>query len=201
MCTIFYTIRVSDNSETRDITISDLEQVAQKTLHTVLESLRTPQQEALVAVRTVNQALIELESALRLAHAAQKVHADLLAVFTEEIDLVHRSLSLYVQKYHAVMNYRTDTDDAPLPTRKKRTLATPQRQHVADVREPVAQKDNRKDIILDIVRQYGSASIKDIADKIKDCSEKTIQRDLNDLIKDNILIRQGERRWSRYSLS
>jgi DNA-binding HxlR family transcriptional regulator len=41
-------------------------------------------------------------------------------------------------------------------------------------------------------------SIKDIAARIKGCSEKTIQRELNALLYDNIIERIGEKRWSRY---
>ena len=43
-------------------------------------------------------------------------------------------------------------------------------------------------------------SIKDIAARIKGCSEKTIQRELNALLYDNVIERIGEKRWSRYVL-
>jgi len=62
------------------------------------------------------------------------------------------------------------------------------------------QKGHRKDEILKIVRAGGSVIIKDITESIKDCSEKTIQRELISLVDQGILKRTGERRWSRYSL-
>lgn len=52
--------------------------------------------------------------------------------------------------------------------------------------------------ILAFIKKQGEASIRDIAAVIKDCSEKTIQRELNALIEEGVLKREGERRWSRY---
>ena len=40
----------------------------------------------------------------------------------------------------------------------------------------------------------------DIAQTIRDCSEKTIQRELIALIQGGIVKKTGERRWSKYSL-
>ena len=51
-----------------------------------------------------------------------------------------------------------------------------------------------------ILEAKGQASMKDIATIISDVSEKTIQRELNAMIEDNIIKRQGERRWSVYSV-
>ncbi len=61
---------------------------------------------------------------------------------------------------------------------------------------------NRKDVILNTFRQSqkGALSIKDISEFVKDCSEKTIQRQLIELVKNGVLDKKGERRWSMYSL-
>ena len=45
------------------------------------------------------------------------------------------------------------------------------------------------------------ATIKDLSEIITDVSTKTIQRDLNSLIESGQVIRQGERRWSKYSIN
>lgn len=65
----------------------------------------------------------------------------------------------------------------------------------------VMQKNDRQHLILDIIKEIGESSIKDISDNIKDCSEKTIQRELNTLIYDGVLKKIGERRWSKYVLA
>ncbi len=65
----------------------------------------------------------------------------------------------------------------------------------------VMQKNERQQLILGIIKEIGESSIKDISDNIKDCSEKTIQRELNTLIYDGVLRKVGERRWSKYILA
>lgn len=60
---------------------------------------------------------------------------------------------------------------------------------------------DRKAIIIAFIKDSKEVTIKDITSFIKDFSEKTIQRDLVSLVKDGILKRKGERRWSRYMLS
>ena len=62
------------------------------------------------------------------------------------------------------------------------------------------KKTNRQNIIIDILKRRKEATIKDITEIIKDCSEKTVQRELILLIKLRVIKRIGERRWSKYSL-
>ncbi len=62
------------------------------------------------------------------------------------------------------------------------------------------KKLSRRDQILALFVRGVDVSIKDIAVRIKGCSEKTIQRELNALLFDNVIERIGEKRWSRYVL-
>lgn len=62
------------------------------------------------------------------------------------------------------------------------------------------RKQSRRDQILALFVKGVDVSIKDIASRIKGCSEKTIQRELNGLVYDNVIERIGEKRWSRYIL-
>lgn len=61
-------------------------------------------------------------------------------------------------------------------------------------------KVGRRKQILDIIQSTGEVTIKDISSLIKDCSEKTIQRELIGLLSDGLIKRTGDRRWSKYSL-
>jgi hypothetical protein len=63
------------------------------------------------------------------------------------------------------------------------------------------RKELRKDLILEYIKNNKDVSIKDIIPNIKGCSEKTIQRELVTLIRENKIIRSGDRRWSKYSAS
>lgn len=62
------------------------------------------------------------------------------------------------------------------------------------------KRSNRQNIILGLLKKKKELTIKDIALVIKDCSEKTIQRELISFIEAGVLKRTGERRWSKYSL-
>ena len=63
------------------------------------------------------------------------------------------------------------------------------------------RKDLRKNTILDFIKGQNDVSIKDIVPNIIGCSEKTIQRELIQLINDGKIRKIGERRWSKYSLA
>ncbi len=67
--------------------------------------------------------------------------------------------------------------------------------------QTIFKKTNRQNIILGLLKKKKELSIKDIAGTIRDCSEKTIQRELILLIESGTIKKIGERRWSKYSLS
>lgn len=62
------------------------------------------------------------------------------------------------------------------------------------------RKDSRKALILSLLKKESNLTIKDFSKVIPDCSEKTIQRELLQLVNEGVLKKVGERRWSRYSL-
>lgn len=83
----------------------------------------------------------------------------------------------------------------------------PQRMSLNDLKDKTVgantdnfKKSNRQNVILALLKKKKELTIKDIALVIKDCSEKTIQRELNSFITLGILKREGVRRWSKYSL-
>ena len=70
-------------------------------------------------------------------------------------------------------------------------------------------KKQRRDNITNLIKGFNNgATIKDIKDKIKttpeqasflvSCSEKTLQRELVSMVRDGVLYKTGEKRWSRY---
>ena len=58
----------------------------------------------------------------------------------------------------------------------------------------------RRNDVLNIVKAKGQVSIKDIVLMLKDISEKTVQRELLSLVKEGVLKKEGEKRWSVYKL-
>ena len=82
---------------------------------------------------------------------------------------------------------------ADFPTNQKnKNLASPQSEF---------RRTNRQNTILEIIKKRKELTIKDLSQVIRDCSEKTIQRELNSFISSGVLKRAGVRRWSRYSLA
>ena len=59
---------------------------------------------------------------------------------------------------------------------------------------------DRRKKIQEIISAKGDTTIKDIATRITNCSEKTLQRDLVQLIKDNVIEKEGNKRWSVYRI-
>lgn len=81
---------------------------------------------------------------------------------------------------------------------QSRTLVQKDMTNVKDISD--IQKD-RRGAVLSVIKNKGRASIKDISTVIRGVSEKTIQRELLSLIAEGVVLKQGERRWSTYSLA
>ena len=69
---------------------------------------------------------------------------------------------------------------------------------IKDIKTGTGEQKDRSEVILEIVRKNEGISIKDIAAVVRDCSEKTIQRELVQLIERGLVQKIGERRWSLY---
>ena len=73
--------------------------------------------------------------------------------------------------------------------------------HIKDSSADSEAVKDRREGILSVIKNKGFTSIKDISTVIRGISEKTIQRELQGLVEAGLVVRQGERRWSRYSLA
>jgi len=65
----------------------------------------------------------------------------------------------------------------------------------------VESKNERQEAILKVLSHKNRLSVKDFTDTIKGVSEKTIQRELLSMVSLGVLKKEGERRWSTYSLA
>ena len=63
------------------------------------------------------------------------------------------------------------------------------------------KRNSRQSVIINLLKRKKEIMIKDISPLINSCSEKTIQRELLDMVKKGVLKKKGEKRWSRYSLA
>lgn len=63
------------------------------------------------------------------------------------------------------------------------------------------KKNNRQSIIINLLKRKKEVMIKDVSPLIEGCSEKTIQRELSNMVRSGLIKRAGDKRWSRYSLA
>ncbi|HEX5774382.1 MAG TPA: hypothetical protein VFY28_00250 [Candidatus Paceibacterota bacterium] len=61
-------------------------------------------------------------------------------------------------------------------------------------------KASRREAILEVLKGKGPSYIKDISTRIRDVSEKTIQRELQVLVAEGRVSKEGERRWTTYAV-
>lgn len=70
----------------------------------------------------------------------------------------------------------------------------------AQPKSDIALRLMRRNNIIKFVREKKEVTIKEISKIISDCSEKTIQRELMALVSEGVLKKEGDKRWSKYSL-
>lgn len=63
------------------------------------------------------------------------------------------------------------------------------------------KKTTRQEVIIDLLKKKKEIMVKDVSSVISDCSEKTLQRELLSMVAKGVLKKEGERRWSKYSLA
>lgn len=72
---------------------------------------------------------------------------------------------------------------------------------IKDSLKPRVSDSSRKEAIQAILQKNGTSYIKDISTVIRDVSEKTIQRELQQMVEQGSVVRSGDRRWTTYQLA
>jgi len=82
-----------------------------------------------------------------------------------------------------------------------RTARDSKPKDLKDFSTVAVKKNARQSIIINLLKRKKEIMIKDVSPLIHNCSEKTIQRELLAMVKAGILKKEGEKRWSKYSLA
>ncbi len=157
-------------------------------------------------------ALSSLLSIARIGSMLSSMNADLIA---REAQLLLQEIALYEEP-------RLSLDESPSLASIARTAghttsssrggsshgndparggsASGGKGHVKDIKD-TPRNESRRESVLAVVRQKGKVYIKDVSTVMRNVSEKTVQRELSALVKEGILSKQGERRWTLYSLT
>lgn len=195
---VFYILNsVPENTHTQ-AHVEDIQHAARAAHDAVLQSLETRAFAAEDIVRGVAHALVTLDSKLSVAQVAGVMSPEVYGVFQNEIDSVLRGMNRYIGDDTESMTFATDRSESAMTAPRRAPVTSAPK--ASATQRPTASQPDRRERIKTILEAKGEASIKDISDIITDVSEKTIQRELQSMIEDNIVKRQGERRWSRYSL-
>jgi len=195
VCAVFYILSLLDKNLKEDTLVGDVESQALHTLSLVSLSLSSPiERVEEVRNRLVHEFVI-LESKLRVLHASGRLSQDHLNVFIAELDIVTRSI-----RGLGMQAQTSSPRDLKQPT-YNRHKGIQNMTHQTPQKIDVGGQSDRQRRILELLRAEPNVSIKDISERIKDCSQKTIQRELNDMIEKGHVIRVGEKRWSRYSVT
>ena len=67
-------------------------------------------------------------------------------------------------------------------------------------RSDKTDRSDRRDRIVGLIKERGEVGIADLLGTLKGVGGKTIQRELLAMVAEGVLKKQGERRWSRYSI-
>jgi len=211
---IFYILSETKVSPVTETHIQMIKDRALRTHEISLETLMLQGHEVHEGLLRFQFGLVALLSTLRIAEVARVIPGDIVLLLTDQLDAVMRYLNNHylaregvpVEELTEVVVARTVPKFSP----KAKSSSTPARQRrvnipagdiSTDAYLVYSQLTDRAERIKTVLEAKPQATIKDIAEVITDVSEKTIQRELNSLIEKGQVLREGERRWSRYSVS
>jgi DNA-binding transcriptional ArsR family regulator len=211
---IFYILSHINKGQNSSTHLDHIKDKALQTHELSLETLRLQGHEVHEGLETFLHSLVALESTLRLAEAAGAVPSSITGMLFEQLDGTQRFINHHYLKTSGLsLEGIIGKEVSTLPDRKSYSTATARtkmtrRQRVSipagdissDAHFVYSQLTDRADRIKTVLEAKPNATIKDISEIITDVSEKTIQRELNSLIDKGQVIREGERRWSKYSV-
>jgi len=207
-CAVFYILEDTKSDKQENVVIKDLEKTALETINLALVSLQSYENGASLILTKLRHSLIGLQSKLRVLHASHRLSPEHLHVFVDEIDSVVRTLNNFLNigsKEALFLEEAMADGPVRLQSGKARSFAKQNRANAslssADLGRAGGNSLDRRTRIIEALKSKKDASIKDISEVVTDCSEKTIQRELNSLINDSLVSRKGQRRWSTYSLT
>lgn len=206
ICVVFYIVQNHKDIEGHKIqTVRDIQNAAKNVLDVILTTLSLEHHEAKPQLVQAAALFVTLQSYLAVGQSIGIFNEDVVQVLNSEIDGVMRSMNKYLENENISLDFTSvdlvnkkkqqnkfTTPHLGAADRSQRTTTTTQRS--------TATASTRRDQIITIIMDKKTVSIKDLSIEIKDCSEKTIQRELNTMIQNGVIRREGQRRWSTYSL-
>lgn len=147
--------------------------------------------------------IFEILSLLRLSVTQELISEGNARILVEEYEGIGHKIDL--GKHASPFIVLEDLAIPPLrleASKRASALAPHPSSKIKDIRQPMAGTSQghapRTSHILAFIRKQGRVSIKDISKVVRGVSEKTIQRELLELVRQGLVRKEGERRWSHY---
>jgi hypothetical protein len=208
---VFYIMSYIEKNNQTQFHLETMSEKAMAVHEASLATLSLYEYEAKEKIFPFQQSLVALEGTLRIANAARVLTDEVLALLLSEVDLVQRylrnhfigaiPLTMRESEELGIINRPRTSRPAGSLNRPTRSTAIPKGDISSDAHMIYSQLVDRAARIKTVLEAKPAATIKDISEVITDVSEKTIQRELNSLIEKGQVIREGERRWSKYSVA
>jgi hypothetical protein len=206
---IFYILSETNSGKNTETHVESIKDRALKTHEVSLETLSFQKHEQREGLLQLQYKLVALESTLRIASVAQVIPQEIFVLLADQLDSVLR----YINN-HYLLNQGISMEDilgdkkvktatkvtSQAPAIRQRRVNIPAGDISSDAYLVHSQMTDRSERIKTVLEAKPQATVKDISGVITDVSEKTIQRELNSLIEKGQVVREGERRWSRYSV-
>jgi DNA-binding transcriptional ArsR family regulator len=210
---IFYILSHINSTRANETHVSLIKDRTLKIHEVALATLRLKDGEVQEGLLTLQYALVDLESTLRVAEASGMISTHINNLLYEQLVSIERYLTRHYLKEEKISFEDTLLIDNKKPTRqitsrqkeapasalRRRNVQIPAGDISSDAYFVYSQLTDRAERIKTVLEAKPKATIRDIAEIITDVSEKTIQRELSSLIEKGQVVREGERRWSRYS--
>ncbi len=217
---IFYVLSHTETAKSDLDTLSYIKDTAFRVHEVSLDVLRQPLLNADTGLEELQHELICLLSTLKVGEAAGLIPKNIGVLIYEQVDLAQRYITNHFlvgktrgvelaveQMLHEKPGAKRLTEAAQprvggaTSAARKKSVRIPQGDISSDAYFVYSQLTDRAERIKTVLEAKPQATIKDIAEIITDVSEKTIQRELNSLIEKGQVRREGERRWSKYSVN
>lgn len=167
-----------------------------------------------------------LQSYLEIGYITNKISTMNMTVISKELSILHANthselISLQSGESRSsndvrilnILNTKEVVYEEPV---KKETGTTATKTKVASTKPktkkkpkenqktnlaPTSDKNKRRKKIIQTLEKIGESSMKDISTRMTNWSEKTVLRELNDLVDEGVIEKNGQKRWTKYSIN
>jgi len=151
-------------------------------------------------ISEMNTAILKKEFMILIRELENHQKKDKHFTFTLDQQMFSLPENIVRQDLTTKINKGTLSDNMSFINNKS-PLQTFQAQKINSPVTNLTDRQDRTDRVLNIIKEKKEVSIKDISISFTNCSEKTIQRELNSLVSKGKLKKTGAKRWSRYSIA